>query len=459
MRKSDAGVTRRGPWTGRFAWASCRKALSATELQTRLALDRWAPWSVIDQVLWSASNFALVWAAGRALPTSQFGAFAILYSLFVLVQGVFRSWFHEPKVLVFARGHASTPPHPTLVGAPIAIATALSLGLAAAYAIALRGSVRLAAVAFALSLPFALLQDSVRHHCIARSDMRSASIVDAVWTLPFLAVALPLAVRDRFSDDGGLAILILLWGCTAGVSAAVGARRTRTVREPEPPPWVVSKDSRDSMTNRLEGGSSSASLRVPHTVEFFTTYVGSQGLVPILGLVGTLAVAGQFRSAQLLFAPALSLAAGLALAGVPTAAQCARLRGRRPAAAYATRLALVMGSFIVLWALLLLTLGPRYGAALFGNAYAAGSEVLAPMAAIATGSTIVIGLSVGVRAVCLPKAAVAIRLTTLVGVLAGALVYAPRGTLAVTTFVGFVWFSSVAVWAIVLWSRRWNVPL
>jgi O-antigen/teichoic acid export membrane protein len=426
----------------------------------RGSVHRWVPWSVVDQVLWSASNFALMWGAARGLPTNEFGVFAILYSGFLLFQGLFRAWYHEPQVVVFARGWNLEPPRPSTIVSPAVAVSSLLVMLSGGYALLFEGGGGAVAVAFALTLPLALIQDSLRYQFIARADMRSAALVDALWTLPFVAVAVPLALQNRFYDYRSVAVLVLLWGCTASLSWLLVARLA-----PGKAQWRAT--ARLKQASRYAGRlatddkpaeeAPAATFRLPYSMEFLTTYIGNQGLLPLLGLIGSSVVAGQYRSAQLLFAPALSLSAGLALPGVPTAARHAQLRGHRAASRYATRLALGMGLVVAAWALLLYALGPKFGLVIFGNAFEAGFHLILPMAFLGTASTMVIGLSAGVRATSFPRVPVSIRLLTLVGVVTGVVLYAARGALALTTALAIIWTASSALWACVLWTMRWKL--
>ena len=113
-------------------------------------------WGLLDQTLSSATNFGGSILTAGALTSSDFGAVAIGFSVFLLVLGISRSWSSEPLVIGYSSAHASD----RMVAVARAAGSSLAIGLLAGaltgtVALAFDGALRSVLLVVAISLPFA----------------------------------------------------------------------------------------------------------------------------------------------------------------------------------------------------------------------------------------------------------------------------------------------------------------
>src|SRR3954467_2589038 len=92
-------------------------------------------WGLLDQGLSSATNFGGSVLAARVLSTEDFGAFAVVFSLYLVALGLSRSWTSEPLIVRFA-AETDAEQH---VATRQAATTSISAGLVAGSFLAVAG--------------------------------------------------------------------------------------------------------------------------------------------------------------------------------------------------------------------------------------------------------------------------------------------------------------------------------
>jgi len=182
--------------------------------QLRASLTGWIPWvgkgslAILDQGLFAASNFLLSVLLARWLEPAEYGAFALAYSIFLLL-GVFHTAILTEPMLVFGpgkyrerfpeylgillRGHFAL----MLRGAALLAATALLLGWVYSPA------VERAFLALAIAGPFILLLWLVRRAFYVRLNPGWAAVGGGVYLLVLLASILTLRTAGRLTPATG----------------------------------------------------------------------------------------------------------------------------------------------------------------------------------------------------------------------------------------------------------------
>jgi O-antigen/teichoic acid export membrane protein len=183
-----------------------------------------AVWAILDQTLSSASNFALAVIVARRVGTTEFGVFAIGFTIYALALGVSRALSTDPLVVRFS--HKSLPEQSeearTAAGTAILFGAILGALLVAAAFVA--GSpLRSPLLAFGLGLPFLLWQDSYRYQFVASRRPQLAALNDLVWLLA-LGALFAIAVH---ADASTAAPYVAAWSAAAGCAAVVGMAYAR----------------------------------------------------------------------------------------------------------------------------------------------------------------------------------------------------------------------------------------
>ena len=182
--------------------------------QLRASLTGWLPWvgkgslAVLDQGLFASSNFLLNVLLARWLAPADYGAFALAYSVFLLL-GVFHNAILTGPMLVFGPGKYRER-FPEYLGILLRGHFALMLpgGALLAAAAFLLGwlyspAVERAFLALAIAGPFILLLWLLRRAFYARLNPGWAAAGGGVYLLILLASALTLRTAGRLTPATG----------------------------------------------------------------------------------------------------------------------------------------------------------------------------------------------------------------------------------------------------------------
>lgn len=196
-----------------------------------------ATWNLIDQIVSSASNFALSILIARSVDRYAFGAFAVSFTLFSFLVGIVRAIGRYPLVIRFSGASPAELRHAIQAATGSVCCFGLLSGLLTALVgVVIGRQAGAALVAMGVVLPLVLLQDAWRGVLIGTGRPAAATLNDAIWTISqFVAVGWLLALGVKSAS-----ILVLTWGAAGGLAAAVGVLQTRAVpRLQDTRRWVV----------------------------------------------------------------------------------------------------------------------------------------------------------------------------------------------------------------------------
>jgi O-antigen/teichoic acid export membrane protein len=185
-------------------------------------------WAFADQALFAASNFLLNVALARMLPPQSYGAFALGYTIFLLLGTVYTSLFVEP-LLVFGAGKYRNDLsgyvrelmrfhwRGTMIAGAVLVLAGAVLELLAQRELAAT------LIALAVASSFILLQWLMRRACYVRFEPRLAAYA-GIWYFVFLIAGGYACYRFGVLSPVSA---ILLMGAGSLISAAMIMVRLR----------------------------------------------------------------------------------------------------------------------------------------------------------------------------------------------------------------------------------------
>jgi O-antigen/teichoic acid export membrane protein len=318
-------------------------------------------WGLLDQGVYSGTNFVAVIVVARVLGPESFGAFAFVLAVWATIWVLTRAVFAEPFVI----RASALPLEEWRYEASLALGTILATGVAMAAGLALvalllpaGGQVTRTLLVLAPFVPLLLLQDFWRVAAFSRERGGLAVMNDAAWGVVQFAAFGALLAFDALTAPAALAAWALgsLAGCLVGFSQF----RLRPALGRATAHWAA---------RALGLGGWFGAGRAIQAA-------GMQSIFVVVGLIAGLAAVGGLRSVYTLFGP---LGIALRSAEMTALPSMARAEG-------SGRSTLVRGYFAVLTAL-----GLGYGAMLvlgggallggvFGAAFVSYSNLLIPIA-------------------------------------------------------------------------------
>lgn len=388
-------------------------------------------WGVADQVVASASNFALSLYVARTFGARTFGAFSIIFITYTVFLNASRGLATDPMLVRYSGAVGDRWRRATAA----ASATVLFVGAAAGSLCVVVGLIvpdplGSSFVVLGVMLPGLLLQDSWRHAFFAAGRPSSALVNDVVWSI-LLLFALYLL---HHSGSSTVIECLLAFGGTALIAGVFGLFQTGV----RPRFGLVAGWLREH--RRL-------SLR------YLTENVSSSGAAQIrssaLGGIAGLASVGYVRGAELLMGPFLVILMGVSQVAVPEAARVFhRSAGRL--AHFCLGLGGVQAAAALVWGLLLLTilpLGP--GQLLLKDVWVPTSHLIPAVTLNVVAACFLTAICSGLRAMGVARRSLRAQLTTSVayvicGVLGAFFFGAPGacwGVMLANTFGAFVsWY-------------------
>jgi O-antigen/teichoic acid export membrane protein len=337
-----------------------------------------AVWAILDQTLSSASNFALAVIVARRVGTTEYGVFAIGFTIYALALGVSRALSTDPLVVRFSHKSLADQREEAGTAASTAILFGVVLGGLLVAAAFLAGSpLRSSLLAFGLGMPFLLWQDSYRYQFVASRRPQLAALNDLVWLL-VLSALFAIAVQ---ADASTAAPYVAAWSAAAGCAAVLGMAYART--------WPRGRGAMHWL--RLH-----ADLNVRFAVEFLMISGGPQVVLLAVAAVAGYSEAGALRGAIVLLGPVILLATGAVIATVP---EGVRLKDRHPARLRRV-VCLVAGSLsvvVVVWSAAVSQLPDRAGEAVLGATWPLAQEIMFPLGLAVAGTAASAGLVAGLR--------------------------------------------------------------
>lgn len=374
-----------------------------------------AGWGFADQALSSLTNFALSFVVARTFDTEALGAFALVFSTYLLFLNIARPLAMQPLLIRFS----GAPPGQWRRVTEAAVGLSLLIGLGGtivvcAAGLVLGGVLGEGLLVTGLLLPGLLVQDSWRLAFFAAGRGRMAFLNDLIWAVVMFP-GLTLALLVWHSDVAGL---ILVWGLSATAAGVVGILQAGVLPRPDRGPgwWREHR-----------------ALAGPLTVESIVG-VGSQQVASFgVAAVAGLGAVGALRAGQLLLGPLLVVFQGIQLIAIPEGRRI--LQRSAEALRRACRLyGAAMGSVVIAWGVLMFVLPTNVGTLLLNQNWAPAQAVILPLAVSwglgFAGAALTVGIRVLAHGRRVMVAGVATSTLTMIGLVAGA---AWRGAVGAAT--------------------------
>ena len=382
----------------------------------------------MDQALSSVTNFGVGIVVARASNPSDFGAFGIVFTTYLLMVGVSRSISTDPLLVRFSSEHA--PERRLAAEDASGAALALSLpmaGLCAASAVA-GGTLGTTLLALATFIPGLLMQDSMRFVFFTFGEPAKATANDAIWLFfQFLTFGALFTIADPTP-----ASLVAAWGAAATAAAIVGPFQAKI---------------RPSPRRALAWVRTHVDLGGRYLFDFFAIVGSVQVTIYALAFSKGLSEAGSFRAAQLLLGPLNMLFIAALSAAVP---EGVRMRDRADGdlRVMCRFLAVLLPLSALPWVLALMVMPDSIGREFLGETWAGGRRVVLPLGLATAVTGVLFAANSGLRALGNARRGLRARLLmlpfTLVGGLGGALVAGAGGSaiglLGANSIGGGIWW-------------------
>ena len=382
-----------------------------------------AAWGLTDQAFSSITNFALASIVARTVTAVEFGAFSLVFSVYLLVLGVVRAFATLPMLVRYSasehEGWSDGARRATgwaIVGGGIAAAVCAGLSLVFRSA---AGPL----LALGVSLPGLMLQETWRLAFVARGKPAAALVNDIVWAL-VLAPALWLAVQ---ADTSSATAFILAWGLSGTVAGIFGMLQAGFL--PHPQGVVHWTRTHWDISSRQLGE--------------FATLSGSLQFVTYAAVwFGGLVAAGALRAGQVLLGPLRTAYQGVWFIAL---SEFVRILKRRPGSLWraAFGVSLLLGVGGLAYGALFIVFGNELGPVLLGDTWKYARPLMLPLTINVATSGFWMGPNVGLRALQEPSRSLRVRLTigmiTVLAGLVGVVIYGASGAawgLAVSGVIG-----------------------
>lgn len=362
-------------------------------------------WSFADQAVSSGTNFFLTILVARSVTASEFGAFAIGISVYLLCLTFGRSSVSETVVLSLRRTGRLDPEEAaaglrsTLLVAALAAAV---VALAAALVPNRDGSTVL--LVLALGLPGLLVQDYKRIVFFALGQPRRAFVSDSVWALLQLG-GIVLATTVGVESP---AVFLGIWATSALAAGFLWPGVTRGWLRQRALSWLRSRRQ----------------LIVPLAGEGLLVQLGNQASIFLLGLLAGLAEVGGYRGAVSLFGPVIVLMLGLRTMMLPELMRLSQ-RSLDRALKIAHRVALGAAGFATLWGVGLLAMPDWLGRELLGPTWATAGSLIGLITIEKAFNAVGWGAVLRLRVLVRPRLSFALRIVATAGSVLVACIAAP----------------------------------
>jgi O-antigen/teichoic acid export membrane protein len=334
-----------------------------------------AGWIIADQAVSALGNAALAIVVARLVSPTQFGAFALAFSLYSFLIGLSQALGGQVMLIRHAADDAPSRRRAAsgATGAVVIFSTATAAILATA-SLELAHPIRGAVLGVALFLPPLLIQDAWRSVFVSYGTPRSSFVNDLLWTVLQFGLVLLLATSGFRSAS----VYVVAWAAAAVPPAVLGSMQA---------------GARPNLRQGLRFALRNRDLSLTLGAQWIALMGASQLAFVAVSAIGGVRVVGALRGAQVLLGPVNVISFAIASFAVPELVR-ARLSRRGLIAAAAA-----IGGLITVcdatWGLVLLFLPHGIGAALLGASWPAARQVLPSMIVF----TCCVGLTVGCAAV------------------------------------------------------------
>lgn len=347
-------------------------------------------WGAVDQGLSSGTNFLLMLVTVRSVDVEQFGAFSLVYLLYMLVLPVARSTGTMPYTI----SQAHVPPAQAVRAAAASVHYAFTLGVVAgagSLILAFLGP-RTTASSFtvlACFFPLLLVQDAVRGILFFRSKYISATVNDTVWAV-VMFLALAPALTLGWESSVAFFAAWGLGGCAAGIYGLLQLRVN--IRLVSPVAWW-----------RLHGD-----LAGPLFLNMAFAMLPAQLTYLLMPLVSSVTELGAIRAAYVLFGFLSVVYLTTSMISLPYASRLQPQRMRR----FTLRLSSALALIAIGWGLLLMLIPASIGREIIGPAWDTTTTVRALLAISLVAEGFTVGPSTALAALQLPDRITRVRFVT-----------------------------------------------
>lgn len=343
---------------------------------------RSAVWGGVDQALSSGTNFLLLFVTVRSVDVRDYGAFSLVYLVYVLVLPLARATGTMPYTVANARRSIAAARADTRANLEYALSVGALVGIGCAVTAVVVGEpIRSPMLVLAVCFPLLLVQDAVRGVFFVRSEFLRATANDGVWAALMFAVIIPVQLSG---ERAPVTVYIAAWagaGACAGVIGLVQLRsRIGLVR---PGRWLRRNEA----------------LARPLFITMVFTVLPAQLTYLLMPVVSSLTALGEIRAAYVLFGILGVVNSTVAMIALPHAS---RMRPRR-VPRFAAVLSISMAVLAVAWGLIVLLLPASIGRALIGPAWDTTGAVRLLLALSLVAESITVGPTTALSALRIPE--------------------------------------------------------
>jgi O-antigen/teichoic acid export membrane protein len=387
-----------------------------------------AGWGFADQALSSLTNFLVGFVVARSVSPAAFGAYSLVFAIYVLMLNVSRAIGSLPLTIRFSAASEAAWRGATAEAGGTALLTGAGAGVACLGASLLAsGTLREAFLALAVMLPGLILQDVWRFAFFARRSGGHAFVNDGVWTLLQVPLFGAMLLSGRFS----VGLAILAWGGSATVAALVGSWQAgvRPQLRRAGAWWRAQRD----IASRFLG-------------EALTSTGGETAQPYGITEVAGLAAVGALRAGELILGPFNVILQGTTLVAIPEGARLLRISTNRLLRACLTFSAGLSAAALA-WSVVVLLIPGDVGVAILRQNWAPARSVLLPLSIALVGLGATAGATIGIRVLTAVRRSFRTRIvTTVVGLVAAIAGAALAGAVGAAVAMAAVTWLNAAIW-------------
>ena len=373
-----------------------------------------AGWTLADQVVVSARNFALLWLFIKTTDSVSVGTFGIIYTTYFLAMAVVRGFAGDPLVVRFSgaspRSLARATSSSLVVVVVLSAVSAALLSLPLALS---RDPLWIGLSVLGSTLFLLLAQDHLRLAMFAgsRPDHATANDVGVLGVLVLLLLA--LAHEHQVS----IPLVLLAWGA-ASLAGALAAIRQLGVT-------LSGSEWRDWLRDHVDLGPAFAADAVSNR--------GAEQVSNVaVSLVAGLTALGSITACRTLFAPLTTIQTGVNAFLMPEVSRRAARHDVSRLRHMVDAISCGLGLIMILTGALLLLVPPEFGERIFAGNWGGAADLIVPMTAFSALNAVGFGYWAAMKALSRARRTLVVRTAGgLAGVVA-ATIGATRGAAGAT---------------------------
>lgn len=334
---------------------------------------------IVDQLLYNSSNFVLTVLVARSTSTDQFGAFALIFTTWIICNSTCRGLTSETLVVRYSASSMAEWRRGASDGAGASAALGVGIGLLiVAGSFVVGGSMASAALIIGIMLPGMFVQDFLRFAALSAARPVVALISDVAVTVTQFGAVAVLIVLDLDS----VPTLVAAWGGAGCVGALVAAVLLRVGANP----------MRAAAWFRREHD-----LATKYALDDLAANGGQQAPAYVVAAVSGLSGAGSLRGAQSVFGPPSIFNLGVNAAVTPELVRVLK-RSSRLLVRYVALVALGSCLIGLCWGIGAQLVPNSVGRSLYGDTWALSHPLLIYFTFNQAANGIRVGGTAGLRA-------------------------------------------------------------